>query len=38
MELAMQVSAVVVGVTLATAIVGILIDRFAFGGRRGEGR
>ena len=38
MELAIKVTAVVVSVTLATAIIGILIDRFAFGRRRGEGR
>jgi hypothetical protein len=38
MELAAQVSAVVIGVTLVLAIIGILIDRKAFGRRRGEGR
>jgi F0F1-type ATP synthase assembly protein I len=38
MELAAKVSAVVVGVTLVMAIIGILIDRYAFGRGRGEGR
>jgi hypothetical protein len=38
MELAAEVSAVVIGVTLVMAIIGILIDRKAFGHGRGEGR
>jgi hypothetical protein len=38
MELAAKVSAVVIGVTLLTAIIGILIDRSSFGRGRGEGR
>jgi F0F1-type ATP synthase assembly protein I len=38
MELAAKVSAAVIAVTLVLAILGILIDRFAFGRGRGEGR
>jgi hypothetical protein len=38
MELAAQVSAVVIGVTLVLVIIGILIDRSAFHRGRGEGR
>lgn len=38
MELAAKVSAVVIGVTLVIALVGLLIDRTAFGRGRGEGR
>ena len=38
MQLAAIVSAVVIGVTLVVAILGILIDRNAFGRGRGEGR
>jgi hypothetical protein len=38
MQLAAVVSAVVIGVTLVVAILGILIDRSAFGRGRGEGR
>jgi hypothetical protein len=38
MQLAAIVSAVVIGVTVVLAILGILIDRSAFGRGRGEGR
>jgi hypothetical protein len=38
MDLAAKVSAVVIGVTLVLAIIGILIDRSFFGRGRGEGR
>jgi len=38
MQLAAVVSAVVIGVTLVLAILGILIDRNAFGRKRDEGR
>lgn len=38
MQLAAYVSAVVIGVTLVLAILGLLIDRNAFGRGRGEGR
>ena len=38
MQLAAIVSGVVVGITLVLAIIGILIDRSAFGRNRGEGR
>jgi hypothetical protein len=38
MELAAKVFAAVIAVTLVLAIVGILIDRNAFGRGRGEGR
>jgi F0F1-type ATP synthase assembly protein I len=38
MELAAKVSAAVIAVTLVLAIIGILIDRNAFGRGRGEER
>ena len=38
MQLAAIVSAVVTGVTLVLAVIGILIDRNSFGRGRGEGR
>jgi hypothetical protein len=38
MQLAATVSAAVIAVTLVLAILGILIDRNAFGRGRGEGR
>lgn len=38
MQLAAIVSGVVVSITLVLAIIGILIDRNAFGRNRGEGR
>jgi hypothetical protein len=38
MQLAATVSAIVIGVTLVLAVIGIIIDRNAFGRGRGEGR
>jgi hypothetical protein len=38
MQLAAMVSAIVIGVTLVLAVIGIIIDRHAFGRGRGEGR
>jgi hypothetical protein len=38
MQLAAMVSAIVIGVTLVLAVIGIIIDRNAFGRGRGEGR
>jgi len=38
MDLAAKVSAVVIAVTVVLAVIGILIDRNAFGRGRGKGR
>ena len=38
MQLAAMVSVIVIGVTVVLAVIGIIIDRTAFGRGRGEGR